>query len=103
MKFTPCRRRRFDSGAAPRRLIVGFLVTYASLDRIVRSTVQSQATDQLGVQTTLGSADVSILSGSLGLSDLVITSPQGFAAPRMFSLAGTNLKVALSQLTKDPV
>src|SRR5204862_5469499 len=64
---------------------------------------QSQATQQLGVQTTLGGASVSIFGGNLGLKELEISSPQGFSAPRIFTLGGTDVDVSLGQLRKDPV
>ena len=84
-------------------VVIGIVITYMSLNRIVRSTVQTQATDQLGVQTTLGGANVSIFGGSLGLNDLQIASPQGFTAPKMFTLGGTDVSVSLGQLRSDPV
>jgi len=65
--------------------------------------VQAQATNSLGVQTTLGSANVSILSSNLGLRDLEIASPQGFSAPKMFTLGGTDVDVSIGQLRKDPI
>src|SRR5437762_2141410 len=84
-------------------LIIGVIIVYVSLNSIVRRTVQAQATNSLGVQTTLGSANVSILSSNLGLRDLEIASPQGFSAPKMFTLGGTDVDVSIGQLRKDPI
>src|SRR5690242_11264660 len=83
-------------------LIAGGLVVYFNLNGIVRKTVQDQATQQLGVQTTLGSANVGLFTGNVALNDLQISSPNGFAAPKMFTLGGTNVGVSYGQLRADP-
>jgi hypothetical protein len=84
-------------------LIIGVVIVFARLDSIVRNQVQTQATNSLGVQTTLGGADVSIFGGSLSLKDLEIASPPGFSAPKMFTLGGTSVDVSVGQLRKDPI
>src|SRR6478672_12696458 len=73
-------------------LVIGAVVAvYVNLNGIVRRTVQQQATQQLGVETTLGGANVNLFSGNVGLSNLEISSPKGFEAPKMFTLGGTNV------------
>jgi uncharacterized protein involved in outer membrane biogenesis len=83
-------------------IIAGGLVVYFNLNNIVRKTVQTQATQQLGVQTTLGSANVGLFTGNVALNDLQIASPNGFAAPKMFTLGGTKVDVSYGQLRADP-
>ena len=85
-------------------LIVVIVVTVLfSLDGLIRSTVQSQATSSLNLTTTLGGAHLSILGGSLSLDDLAIASPQGFTAPQMFALGKAGLQVNYGQLRNQPV
>src|SRR5437016_11921796 len=84
-------------------IIIAAAAVYFSLNSIVRATVQTQATNSLGVQTTLGSANVSLFSGNLGLHDLEISSPAGFAAPQMFTVGGTHVDVSYGELRKDPI
>ncbi len=84
-------------------VIVVVAIGYFNLNRIVRTTVESQATDQLKLQTTLGGADLSLFGGEVKLSDLKIASPQGFSAPQMFTLGGTAVKVNYSQLRQEPI
>src|SRR3954468_21104145 len=55
-------------------IVVG--VVLLRIDSIVRSTVETQATDSLDLATTLKSANVSIFGGSLALKDLEVASPQ---------------------------
>jgi len=83
-------------------LIGGGIALYLNLNGIVRRTVQDQATQQLGVQTTLGGANVGLFSGNVALNDLQISSPNGFAAPKMFTLGGTKVDVSYGQLRADP-
>jgi uncharacterized protein involved in outer membrane biogenesis len=84
-------------------IVIAVGAVLLGIDSIVRSTVQKQATNSLDLQTTLGSANVSILGGSLGLKDLEVASPQGFQAPHMFTLGGVKLGVSYSQLRNDPI
>jgi hypothetical protein len=76
---------------------------WLTLDGIVRSEVESQATNSLNLQTTLASANVSIFGGSLALNDLQIASPEGFGAQRMLTLGGAKVGVSISQLRADPI
>src|SRR5688500_20298617 len=64
------------------RLIGGGLFVYFSLDRIVKRTVETQATAQLNLKTELDGAHVSLLGGQVSLDDLRIASPEGFSAPQ---------------------
>lgn len=83
-------------------VLVGVIV-YLKIDGIIKSTVQTQATDSLNLQTTLGSANLSLFGGKLGLKQLDIASPQGFAAPHMLELGNTNVAVSYGELRKEPV
>src|ERR1043165_1187127 len=84
-------------------LIVGGLIVYFSLNGIIKNTIQTQATTSLNLQTTLGSANLSLFGGKLKLSNLDIGSPSGFAAPHMFSLNGVDVGVHYGQLRDDPI
>jgi uncharacterized protein involved in outer membrane biogenesis len=76
---------------------------YLSLDRILKSTVEKQSTQSLGLSTTLNGAHLSLLGGKVNLSHLRIASPRGFSAPQMFELGDTALSVRYGQLRKDPI
>lgn len=84
-------------------IVVDLVVTYLSLDHIVRSTIESQGTQQLGVQTTLRRANVSLFGGSLSLKNLAIGSPKGFSAPELFSLGQADIGVKFGQLMGEPI
>lgn len=84
-------------------VIVAGVIVYLSLDRIIKNTVQSQATSSLNLSTTLGSANLSLFGGKLNLSDLQIASPSGYSAPQMLDVGSTDLAVSYGQLRSDPV
>jgi uncharacterized protein involved in outer membrane biogenesis len=87
----------------PVLIIAAVLVLFWRLDAIVRSTVETQATAQLGVPTTLAGANVSVFGGTVALRDFAVGSPKGFDAPRMLQLGGTKLAVAYSELNDQPI
>ena len=84
-------------------VVLAIGITWLCINNIVRSAVQSQATSQLGVQTTLAGANVSLLGGNVALSDLQIASPKGYPAPHIFTLGGTDVSVSLSKLRSTPM
>jgi hypothetical protein len=84
-------------------VISGALIVWANLNGIVRRTVQTQASASLNLPTTVGGARVSLLGGNVSLSDVQIASPQGYAAPHMFTLGGTSVGASWGGLRSDPV
>ncbi len=84
-------------------IIVALLAIYFNLNSIVRRTIETQATDQLNVRTTLKGASVSLFGGSLGLNDLEVASPPGFEAPNILTLGKAQVNVAYGQLRQDPI
>jgi len=84
-------------------VVVALGIVYFNLNSIVRRTVETQSTTQLNTQTTLNSATVSIFGGSLGLHDFEVSSPPGFASPKMLLLDKANVEVSYGQLRQNPV
>src|SRR5439155_4052972 len=84
-------------------VVVAAIVVYLNLNRIVRKTVAEQTTASTNLTTTLGGANLSLFGGSLSLKDMEIASPQGYAAPKMFTLDGVTVDVSYGQLRQDPV
>jgi hypothetical protein len=84
-------------------LIVGGIVIYMSLDRIIKTTVQTEATSSLNLNTTLDSAHLALLGGSLKLDGLTVASPPGFGSAPMFQLGQAAMKVNYGQLRDEPI
>lgn len=84
-------------------VIIGLVVFWVTLDRVVRRTVEAQATKSLATQTTLDGASVAPIRGKLALDDLKIDSPAGFTAEHILTLDGVNMEVSYGELRQDPV
>lgn len=94
--------RRILLGVVLLLIVVGAGI-YFYLDRIVKTTIETQATTSLNLQTTLNSASLALFGGKVNLSQLQIGSPKGFTAPHMFEMGDLGVVVDYGQLTKEPV
>ncbi len=83
-------------------VIVVVAVVVMNLDSLIRTTVESQGTKQLQVETKLGGVHLSVFGGSLSLSDFSIGSPKDFKAPQMLSLGKADVAVTLDGLKGNP-
>ena len=84
-------------------LVIAGAGVFFYLDRIVKSTIETQATSSLSLTTTLNSASLALLGGKVNLSQLQIGSPKGFTAAHMFEMGDLGVNVDYGQLTKEPV
>ncbi len=84
-------------------IVIAIAVVFLKLDEIVRRTVETQASKSLNVQTTLKSASISLLGGSVKLNGLDINAPAGFKTPQMMSLGGLGVGVKVSELRDEPI
>lgn len=84
-------------------VVIGLAAFWFALDRIVRRTVETQATASLLTPTTLGGASVAPVRGKVSLADLKISNPPGYSADHIFTLGDANLAVSYSELRQDPI
>ncbi len=84
-------------------LVIGGGAGYFYRNHIIRNVTEAQLNKQLGVPTTLGSANLAPFGGTLSLGNLKIGSPKGYQAPQMFTLGELGLGVNYSELRQDPV
>jgi len=84
-------------------VIVGAVVAVFYIDSIARTAVEKGASGALGVQTTLQSADVKVLSGEFAMSGLNVANPSGFQSPHFLTLEQGGVSVALPTLMKDTI
>jgi len=83
-------------------IVGGIVVLFINLNSIIRSTVESQGTQQLQVVTKLGGVNLSIFGGSLALKDFSIGSPKGFSAEKMLELGDMKVGVSLGGIRGEP-
>ena len=93
---------RFVAGLVVVLLILAVgVVVY--IDSIAKAAIERGATYALGVETTLGSADVKLLSGAFAMADLTVANPQGFESPYFTHLGQGDVKVAIGTLRQETV
>ncbi len=84
-------------------VLVLVVAVWFSIDGILRSQIQSRATEALGTQTTLGSAKLSIFGGSLALRDLTVNNLKGYPDAHLLTMRSCNVQVSLHSLLTNTV
>jgi len=73
------------------------------LNPLVRARVADGGTRATGQSTTLDSANLSLLGGSLDLAGLAIANPAGYSTPRFVTMKSCNIKVQTGSLMGSTV
>lgn len=84
-------------------LIVALVACVIYIDSVARSGVEYAATRALGVKTSLGDMDVSILGSRVEMENLIVQNPEGFDAKNFLELDQGQVAVSLGTLTKKRV
>jgi hypothetical protein len=85
-------------------LIVGGLVfLYLSLNRVIRSAVETYGPQVTKSEVKLGSVNVSPFTGNASLSNLIVGNPQGFKTPSAFKLGAMSMSLDVRSLLSDTV
>jgi len=84
-------------------IAIGVTLVLVNLNSLVKTGVERGGTMVLKVDTSLDTANVSMLGGSADLNGLTIGSPEGFKAEKMFSLDRAGTKVDINSLRSDVI
>lgn len=84
-------------------LVLATVAVALYIDTIAKTAIERGATYALGVETTLGSADVGLLNGTFSMGDLTVANPAGFESPYFTHLGQGDVKVALKTLRQETV
>ncbi len=86
-------------------LILAVVLAIVFINQIARSGVQFAATRALGVQTTLGSLHIGILSGHVSMGNLAVANPANmqFTTPDFLALKSGSVDVSLGSLLGNTV
>ncbi len=84
-------------------LVLATVAVALYIDTIAKTAIERGATYALGVETTLGSADVGLLSATFTMGDLTVANPAGFDSPHFTHLQEGRVEVALGSLRKETV
>lgn len=88
-------------------ILVLFLVIVVAVglfaNRALKVAVETAGTKALNVGVTVGEVDLSILSGTLGLENLMINNPPGYQHDKLLELSQANITVDTRSLLSDVV
>ncbi|MFQ5848915.1 MAG: AsmA family protein, partial [Candidatus Methylomirabilales bacterium] len=85
-------------------LIVGGVVfLYLSLNRVIRSAVETYGPQVTKSEIRLGGVSVSPLSGKAELSNLVVGNPKGFKTPSAFTLGAMRVSLEVGSVMSDTI
>ena len=85
---------------------VGGILAYrllGSLDRIVKSGVETFGPEITQADVRLDSVDVDLSTGKLALNGLVVGNPKGFETPEALKLDRISVTMDMRSLTKTPI
>ena len=94
-----------------RRIILGLVLLVVmvivvglfGIDLLAKMGVEKGATYALGVETTVGSLDLSVFGGSLEMEKLRIANPEGFSAPVFVESGKFSLRMDPSSVFSDTI
>lgn len=84
-------------------VVLALVLAWVYVDSLAERGVERGATYALGVPTTLDSADVGVLNGSVELAGLEVSNPDGFEADHFLKLDDADMDVSLGSLMEDTV
>ncbi|MCX6895074.1 MAG: hypothetical protein NTZ16_06155 [Verrucomicrobia bacterium] len=84
-------------------LVVAVVAVFLSLNSIVKKGVETVGPQLTQVKITLGSANISPLSGSGQLSDLFVGNPEGFKTPSAIKLGDIKVAVDVGSVLTDTI
>ena len=82
-------------------VVVAAVVIYT--DRLVKVGVETAGTQALGVPTSVGGANLSLLGGSLGLDELEVDNPTGFTSKNFLAVNRFDGRVDIGSLLQETV
>ncbi len=83
--------------------VAGGIAAFAYVDSWAKKGIERGGTYALGVETTVGSADVGLLGGTFGLSDLKVANVAGYQAPHFLTLGDGSVAVSLGTLREPTI
>lgn len=84
-------------------IVVGIGILYFSLNRVIRSAVETYGPQVTKSEVKLGSVNVSPFSGDASLSNVIVGNPQGFKTPSAFTLRSMRVSLDVGSLLSDKV
>lgn len=73
------------------------------VDSLAKDALEEGGTESFGTRTTLGSVQLGLLSGQVGLGDLRVRNPEGFEARYFFEIGDGRFAVGLLDFLEEQV
>jgi hypothetical protein len=84
-------------------VVVAAIIVHFVGDRALKASIETAATKALGVDVALDDVSLSLLRGTLDLSDMVISNPPDYQHPNLLELGTGHVDVDLKSLLGDTV
>jgi hypothetical protein len=82
--------------------VIGIVAVILFADKAVKTAVETAGTRTLNVAVTVGKANASVLSGTVGLQDITVANPAGYQGPVLLKLKQVDIKAdAMSLLSNE--
>ena len=78
-------------------------VGVGAIDAIAKTAIEKGGSYATGVETTVGSADIGILSGTFQMSEFNIDNPEGFDSPYFLGMDDTRVALSIGSLRQQTV
>lgn len=84
-------------------VLIGVGILYFSLNRVIRSAIETYGPRATKSEVRLGGVSVSPFSGNASLSNLVVGNPQGFKTPSAFTMESMQVSLNVGSVMSDTV
>jgi len=84
-------------------IVLVVVVALSTIDTIAKTAIEAGGSYATGVETTVNSADVGILSGTFEMTGFDIANPEGFTSPHFLGMADTRVALSIGSLTKETI
>jgi len=83
--------------------VVALVAAHLLADRVLKIGIEAAGSRALNVGVSVGNVDISIMSGKIGLRNLVINNPQGYQYRKLLELKNAQIEVDIKSLLSDTV
>jgi hypothetical protein len=84
-------------------VVVGIVAVALSLDKIVKTGIETVGPKMTQTKLTVDSVNLSLLSGSAGINGLVLGNPEGFKTPQAISVGKAAVSIVPGSIMSDKV
>jgi hypothetical protein len=93
----------YGSTAVVLAIIALIVLAVLNLGTLIKTATEEFGPRLTGTEVKLGSADISVMSGSGELNDFYLGNPAGFTAPSAFEVGTIKIRVNKESLTSDRI